>query len=357
MIRSVRAQSGRSRRSGVGRALVQLALSVGALCGCAPQAEAPARVPRQETRSDGLVCKGLLDHFLGLPASLAGKAAARTEAGSVPLTGRWWIRGCSTSADDGALSLHLSGPGWYWVDMDQGDVALHQQVPFELEAQLWGTFRAAYSDGVVSFWFDPTREPKVTLVASSDLNVEGSSVWGSFLRALPFFPIRSLTAQELSKSASSALRDNLGRGATVTYDIVRGQSDMALGKLGLGKTPVRPFSDGSAWLTNDRLLLPPVATQVLGPIEPLERRALDVDIERGRGIAYRALCIADMPAALAHVMSGTPEDIPRARLLASETITGAGSHRIELHVTQCPFYLVLSSADAATALAAVRVQG
>jgi hypothetical protein len=116
------------------------------------------------------------------------------------------------------LEVHLDGPGWYWIDFEEGDFQLHQQVPFELGADIVGGVRFVYSGGVASFWFSPTREPEVTVEVSTELELQGSTLWGSVLRRIPFVPIDRMTAERLSKSAASAFAAQIQRGVTVTYE-------------------------------------------------------------------------------------------------------------------------------------------
>lgn len=269
------------------------------------------------------------------------------------------MRGCELDLSrDGVgrkeLKIHLDGPGWYWVDFDEGALELHQQVPFDLSADVFGTIRFAYSEGVASLWFEPTREANVHVKASSELELHGSTPWGSILRRIPLLPIRRMTADRLSDSAASAFGTQIQRGITVTYDLAKGQADMALGVLRLGETPRRVFEDGTAWIENDRLYLPSEATQVFGPLEPLP---LDVDVvvERGPGIEYRALCTRDMAPHFDEVASGKANHIPKNVLAGSGSLAGPGAHSTRLTIEACPYYLIVSSAQRETTVVAFRL--
>lgn len=322
-------------------------------CGGSPSTPAPrAPEPRASAaRPEGWLCRSLVGQFVALPAE-AGAGAAEA---SPPSAGRWWIRGCSLSLEGGQLRLRLSGPGWYWVESRGEDLMLRQQVPFELGTDVVGTIRTAYRGAVGSLWFEPSSEPEVHLAASADLELRGASAWGAVLMHVPFLPVRAKTAERLSKSAEEAFRVRLRRGLTVTYEPFRGQADMSLGQLAPGETPRRPFHDGLAWITNERLLLPVAATHVFGPLEP-GPLSLDARIERGPGLVYRALCVRDMARRLGAVAAGRPERIPAAELVASGSITGGGAHAAELTVHACAYYLVISSAPGATTLAALRLR-
>jgi hypothetical protein len=334
-------------------ACLALAATV-ASCGAAPAAETPPPAISTPSGSSNWVCRGLAGHFLGLPA------AAPEGEGPAPVTGRWWLRGCELGLIRGLagrkeLQIHLEGPGWYWIDFDEGDFELHQQVPFELSADIVGTVRFGSSGSVLSLWFEPTQAANVRVEASTDLELHGATAWGSLLRRVPLLPIRRLTAQRLSKSATAAFGAQIRRGMTITYDLAKDQADMALGLLRPGETPERWFEDDSAWIENDRLLLPARATQVFGPLEPVPL-LLDVVVQRGPGIRYRALCTREMPARLDDIATGAPERIVAAQLVANGTIVGSGSHSAKLVVTTCPHYLVVSSAGAETALVALRLR-
>jgi hypothetical protein len=286
--------------------------------------------------------------------------SAAQDAAGAALSGRWWVRGCELGLQSGAsgqreLTLHLDGPGWYWVDFEETHLELHQQVPFALSADIAGTLRFAYSRGVASLWFQPTRAAQVRVSASTDLQLHGATVWGSLLRRVPLLPVRQLAAERLSDSAAAAITAHLQRGITVTYDLSKGQADMTLGQLGSGETPRRVFEDGSAWIENDRLALPHGATQVFGPLPPTPLE-LDIVVERGAGIAYRALCTRDMPSEFDELARGTPEAIASRVLLDSGELLGAGPHSTLLRIERCPYYLVVSSAGQAGSVVALRLR-
>lgn len=329
----------------------------GVLAGCTGTrpAESPAAVASEPARSTNWVCRGLVDRFLGLPG-----VAARSAPSPAPVVGRWWVRGCELRLTRGGapkkeLEVHLEGPAWYWVDFEGNDLELHQQVPFYLSADITGSVRFAYSGGVASLWFDPTREADVEVRASTDLELHGANAWGSLLRRIPLLPVRQMTADRLSERAASAFTAELARGLTVTYDLGKGQADMALRELRLGETPRRAFEDGASWVENDRLLLPGNATQVLGPLDPVP---IDIDVvtERGPGIAYRALCTKDMPAHWQDVAAGKPQRIPDRKLVATGTITGSSARSVALGGGHCPYYLVISSATPETTVVALRLR-
>jgi hypothetical protein len=319
----------------------------------APSFPERAALPRKEQPSSW-VCRQLADRFLGLPSTAQGD-----EATPAPLAGCWWVRGCQLGLAQGLssekeLTLQLEGPGWYWVDFEEGHLELHQQVPFELSADIAGTVRFAFAQGVASLWFYPTRPAEVHVTASSQLHLHGATAWGSLLRRVPFLPLRRLAAERLSDSAAAAIAAQIERGITVTYDLARGQSDMSSGILQQGETPRRVFEDSAAWIENARLSLPEGATQAFGPLDPVPLD-LYVVVERGPGVAYRALCTRDMPSQLARVAAGRPDDIPTPLLLQSGQLLGAGAHSAALRIERCPYYLIVSSAAEGASRVALRL--
>jgi hypothetical protein len=253
------------------------------------------------------------------------------------------------------LRVRLQGPGWYFVDKNDGNLSLHQQVPFDLSIELAGRLNVMAADGVYSVWLNPDRDPRVDLQVSKDLDVRASSAWGSVLQAMPLLPVRSMAADRFSESASEALRTKLREGATVTYDVAAGQADATLGRLGVGQTPENAFQDRVPWLINDRLSLEDSAVHVVGPITPGPTR-LDVTVERGAGVAYRALCAQDMDKDYAALARGDAASIAPNPQLANGTVSGLGKHTSDFRVDNCNFYLVISALERADTLVSLRVR-
>jgi hypothetical protein len=335
-------------------ALVALALLVSG-CAVAASRKSTLAGSTDAARSDGSpLCEGLTERFVGLPSAVD---ANRSEGQIPPLAGSWWIRRCTTERHGTALAVRLEGPGWYWVEASESGIRLEQQVPFALRTEVTGTFKAGYRAGLASLWFKPTEEAHVELEASNDLELHGDNAWGSVVRRLPLLPVRSLVAESLSRQASAAIRTRLRNGATVTYELLGGQSDVALGQLDAGEKPQHPFDDGAPWLANDRWMLAPAAAQVLGPLEPASDLSLDFVVESGPGVVYRAVCKDGMAENLGAVMNGTPERMGPRALVAEGKVLGTGKHESRLNASACPFYVVLSTAGNATTLAALRVRG
>jgi hypothetical protein len=282
--------------------------------------------------------------------------AAETSPGAGALAGRWWIRTCASAVHGQKLSLRLQGPGWYFVDQNGPDLSLHQQVPFNLAIEVDGRLDADLSEGVLSLWLLPDREPRIELRASSDLDVRAASAWGAFLRWMPLIPVRTMAAERFTDAAVSALRIQLRDGATATYDFGSGQQDAALGRLAVGQTPERAFHDRTPWLVNDRLQLDDAAVHVMGPIAPGPTR-LDVDVQQGAGLTYRAVCDHNLDENYAALAAGRANDIPDRDVVANGTVTGPGAHTTDFVVPDCKFYLVVSGVRGSQkTLAALRVR-
>ena len=324
-----------------------------AALGCATQVPKPLPPPIPRSTDDSLVCKHLEDHFIGLPAkSKTGRAAPTAPT---PFTGRWWVRSCSAVRQGGALELQLRGPGWYFVDDAEGGLALHQQVPFELELELDVRPHAQVSEGIVSLWLEPSKQPRIEVSVAGELDVQGRSAWGQLLRAMPFSPVKRLAAKRFTDAATLTLRYELREGATFTYEMWSGQADATLGKLPPGELPHHSFDDGEPWLANERVLLAEGGSQVIGPLAAGVRQ-LDVQVERGAGVGYSTVCTADMAQSYPAIASGKTSDVPGRDPKTSGSLAGAGEHSAALRVDRCSFYLLLTGLRGSETLAAVRVR-
>jgi hypothetical protein len=299
-----------------------------------------------------LICKAVTDRFIGIPGLDDGVAVTQGKA----LRGSWWVRGCSAKSVANGIRLRFEGPGWYFLDRRDRDFELRQQVTFTLGIELEGAPELSVDHGVASLRFEPKATPEVDLQVTRNLSVHPTSAWGSFVTLMPVVSVRARVAQQLSAVAISALRSKLRDGATATYELTSGQHDVALGKLPAGQTPQTAFNDNIPWLVNERVFLPPNATQVLGPIDPGPAR-LDARIEEGTGLTYRTVCKADMSAEYAAIASGHLERLSPRVAAENGTLRGVGEHSAILRVDQCKFFVVLATLDDSTTVAALRVRG
>jgi hypothetical protein len=298
-----------------------------------------------------VVCNAVMDRFVGIPALEDETTAAQAKA----LSGRWWIRGCSTKVVASGIRVQLEGPGWYFVDQRDSDFELRQQVSFTLGVALEGRVDLSVRKGVAALRFEPKTEPDVELHIARNLSVHATSAWGSLITWFPLVSVSDRAAERLSALAASALRSELREGATATYDLASGERDAALGKLPAGQTPQPAFPDGIPWLVNDRLFLPPNATQVVGPIDPGSTR-LDVRIEQGSGLAYRTVCQCDMPGDYDAIATGHLDRLPPPTSAASGALRGVGEHSAMFRVDDCRFFVVVSTLGDSTTVAALRVR-
>lgn len=333
----------------------QLSALLVVLCGACAAAPPPVAAPvRADGVSDGSpLCRAVMNRFVGLPA-WSGDSAAANAADANALVGRWWIQSCTAQRVASGLRVRLSGPGWYFVDQRDRDFALREQLPFTLRVELEGSPELTVTNGVAALRLAPGASPKVDLRLDAAPNVRATSAWGSLLSVVPVVSVRDLAAQRISTVAANVLRDELSRGATATYTFGSGQSDVALGELRPGHVPEHAFSNGPRWLVNDRLFLPPTGTQVVGPIDPGPTR-IDVRVERGSGLSYRAVCQADMPAAYAAIAGGQVSALPAQS--AAGTVVGLGDHAQAFTVSECKFFIVLRTLGESTTVAALRVRG
>ena len=316
--------------------------------------ETPAVSPNRSSglSDDSLICKAVMDRFVGLPGLADGTTGTQVKA----LSGRWWIRGCSAKPVANGVRVRLEGPGWYFVDQRDSDFELHQQATFTLGVELEGSPELKIANGIASLWFDLKTPPEVEINVARDLSVHPTSAWGSLVGLVPLVSVRARAAERLSTLAVSALRTSLREGVTATCDLASGQRDMALGRLPPGQTPRAAFQDGIRWLVNDRLFLPPAATQVVGPIDPGPTR-LDARIERGSGLAYRTVCENDMPADYEAIASGHLDRLRTRPSGADGTLSGLGDHSAIFRVDECKFFVVVSTLSDSTTVAALRVRG
>lgn len=327
--------------------------------GCTPGALTPPLQWQPSTASlatsfdSSLVCQSLAGQAVGLPMTTR-LPWVDAERAPVATAGRWWVRRCSAKAEGPELEIRIDGPGWYWVDQAANGLRVKQQVPFELGLVLVGRLREGIEFGVLSLWFEPTLEPTVELETPSELEVSSDGAWGTFLRWVPGVSPARRAAQRFHDELAQAFGSHLRGGATFTYALASGQPDATLGLLQPGKTPTHPF-DEETWSVNDRVLLAPEGTQVVGPIEP-GKRQLNVIVERGPGLTYRALCESSFRHHYQAIRSGALAKVPDAAWVTRGTVEGYGERTEPLRVSSCRYFLVISSSKDEYALAGILVR-
>jgi hypothetical protein len=248
---------------------------------------------------------------LALPGEISGTAT------SSAALGRWWIRGCEFGTIDGELHVSLRGPAWFWVEHDTPPFRLRQYVYARIRAELSGRLdpRVGFRDGVVSFRLEPMRS-SVVVEPVGDIRPRPSGAWASVLRVLaaplPTLNVDDQVRERLRSAAVRRFQVALQSGATIVYDMARDQPDFALGSLPDGVVPEHPFDDGLPWLANERIAAIDGGVHVLGPFPSQQALALDADLTRGAGVAWRAVCAADLERAFAGVEHGEPGRITAA---------------------------------------------
>jgi hypothetical protein len=245
------------------------------------------------------------------------------------------------------VRLHVAGPAWYWVDDAQDGVRLQQEVALAVETTLTGSFEFGMRHSVASLWFRPDADADVRIEPIGDIDLRGDTVWGSLLRRLPFVPVESNVRERIAEEGSAELQAELRHGFTITYDIRKGQADAALGILPRGQVPMHPFADSSAWQANERQLLFPGSGHVTGPLAPGAVIPIDLRVERGQGLTYRAVCAEE----LAPTHPRTSE-----QAAAGGEVTGGGLHHVELNGLGCPWYLVTTTLGSEASLVSLRVR-
>lgn len=335
-------------------------LAVGAVWGCAggelPAPSTPALVGELVPPSsvdDSTLCKNLADRFIGLPSP--SPPTTTGEERIAASAGRWWVRKCSARAHGPELEIRLAGPGWYWVDETGSGIRVAQQVPFELSIAIIGQMHEGITDGIFSLWFELSAEPQVRVSSPPALHTQADDAWGDFLSVVPGVAPEKRAAERFNRTLSEAFAARLRTGATLTYDIASGQVDATLGRLAPGKMPPHPFEDEPNWIVNDRMLLAPSASQVMGPIEPGELR-LNVIVEHGPGLAYRAICEGALRDNYADIAEGAVSRVPATAWAATGAVEGLGERTASLRVERCRFYLVAWTSRPAPTLAAIRVR-
>ena len=327
-------------------------LAAGLVVACSTPEPAASPNRLNGTSDDSLICKAVRDRFVGIPGLEDGPTGTQSQA----LRGSWWIRGCSAKRVKNGIRVRFEGPGWYFLDQRDRDFELRQQVRFTLGLELEGAPELTVNQGVAALRFETKATPEVELQVTRDLSVHPTSAWGSLIGLVPMVSVRDRVAQRLSTVAGSALRNKLLEGATATYELASGQRDVALGMLAQGQTPQAAFTDRIPWLVNERVFLPPSATQVLGPIDPGPTR-LDARIEQGSGLVFRTVCQADMGADYQAIASAQLDRLPTRASTAQGTISGAGEHTATFRVAGCKFFVVLATLGESTTVAAARVRG
>lgn len=308
------------------------------------------------TFDDSMVCQAIAGRFIGLPvaAQQTARAGRPLPATAALSAGRWWVRRCSAKTYGSDLKIELAGPGWYWVEETTSGIKVAQQVPFSLTVLVTGRLHTSAEAGVLSLWFVPVAEPVVRVTSPAELEVASVDVGGRVLALVPGVSPARRAAARFESGLTEAFRAHLRAGATVTYDIRSGQADATLGTLLPGEIPERPFQDEPTWSVNERLLLAPEGSQILGPI-PAGVLRINVIVEQGPGVGYRALCEEALEQSYPAIAAGVLGEVPASAWVSKGASRGLGERAITLRVA-CRSYLVVHSVDRQYTHAAIRVR-
>lgn len=370
-------------RSEPGRARGFACAFVGAMAvaGCASATPPPPATPSLPARSAAtrvdivlLLAEAIAHEFCpkvqGRFLPLSSAATDGPQAGESPVLGRWWIWDCATFTHGGVVGLRMGGPGWMWAEREEYGHTIRQYVYFRSSTTVWGVLDATFAPNphVVSLWFSPVAPAQVAAGGIGRVTASGHGVLGTTLDVVDFFTFGALidvdgrARQKVNEEAARRFREQLSRGFTITYsfagaqDIAHGQVDVGLGPLPAGMAPLRPIKDGRPWLAHERLELHNAfgAYHVLGPFEPALGADVDVDVESGNGIMYRAECAADVAQWFSVVNGGETPKLPLSRNSQTGLVSsGQATRRITLPT--CKWYLIVEASQGDTR-ASVRVR-
>ena len=306
-------------------------------------------------------CTRLRNKWIGLPSSEPSDSLSGAAQGLAPITGRWLIRDCAQDVVGQSLHIRLGGPGWQWTDRAAKGFRVTQYVYFAASVELQAALDVGYdpTTRVASVWLTPIDPVGAHVEALGEVNAHAESVAAGFIGA--FGTLIGSNPDQIARAqvgtlGAEQMRARLGQGATLTYDTTTGQFVLLLGPLPNGVAPQRPFSDAQKWLANEREVLYPAGFQVVGPFEPTSQATIDVIVEEGPAVTYRAICAHEATDALDAILAG--------RVVANQTQTGAGviqsgrRYAMTFAPPPCPWSLIMSAPYApATAVLLVRSVG
>jgi hypothetical protein len=309
-----------------------------------------------DAAADGRTCDKVRDRFVGLPVE-GGPTGAM--AAMTPIGGRWWIRGCAVAREGTRLRLRLAGPAWYRVDHEEDGFSVHQDVYFNVDAQMTGALDIGYDPvaRLASLWFTPTQDADVRIEPLARINLHAETPGAFLLKMFTFGLVPSAVARaEVVSKGEENFRRRLDSGVTITVamDLNRNnQVDLLVGQLARGQAPLRPFTDGAPWLLNEREALFLGGAQVAGPFPP-QATVLDAVVEQGAGADYALVCARDVQLAFNNVSVGASPDFPPAAVFMRGQVTRGALQSAPISVP-CPWYLVSTTRDA-NAVVAIRIR-
>jgi hypothetical protein len=347
--------------------ITSLAMCLRVLAGCGNTATSLPQPPARSAAADaefrqlmldvatsGKSCESLRERFIGLPMEGSPGGIA---AGATPIAGRWWVRDCSVTREADGLRLRLTGPAWYRVDRDVGGFSVHQDIYFNVDAQMMGGLEIGYDPSLrlASIWFTPIKESEVEIEPLAPINARPETV-GAFLVdvfSLGLLP-RAVARSRVVSEGEQQFRSRLNGGVTLTLDLQQDyQIDMLLGQLARGQAPLRPYTDRIPWLINERQALAFAAVQVAGPF-PAQNTTLDAHVERGAGADYACVCQHDLTMSFNGLAIGAPPRVPPSAIFARGQMP-FGVPVSAAVSAPCPWYLVTTT-RAPEAIVKIRIR-
>jgi hypothetical protein len=298
----------------------------------------------------------LRNKWIGLPT--AEQKLSGAAQGLAVLSGRWFVRDCAQDIVERSLRLRIAGPGWQWVDEEQGDFHVQQYVYFAASVDLQASLDVAYDGrtGIASMWLTPVEQVGAKVDALGTVSAHPETLPASIEGAVG--PVVGLDPDDIAQAragmvGAEQMRLRLTGGATLTYDTRVGQLDFIVGQLPNGVAPLRPFAGTEKWLMNERQGLYPGGFQIAGSFEPTSEALLDVVVERGPGIQYRSVCAPDAQRAFDTAILGGPSNAARGD--GSVWVPAGSRYQARLLPPPCPWALV-TAASAGSAAVAVQLR-
>lgn len=303
------------------------------------------------------ICDRAIGGFIGLPGEESSEGA---DGGRDPSVGRWWIRRCEASVNDGRLRVAFGGPGWTWLDRESMGFRVHQYLRFDASASFSASLRVGY-DGrtrIASVWLRPEPGVSARVEPQGLVRAEATGLFSSMLGGILDLTGNSphdQARQTVTDEGSQRLIDRLQSGFTVTFLLDTEQMDFMLGQLPRGVAPRRPWdADATTWLINERSAVWPGGVDVLGPI-PADAGAtrVDLELEQGDGAIVRRVCAPEVHQWLDAAWSGSNPRPLHGAEVAEFSSTGA-PQTVSLSALDCPALLVVTPRPGSTAPSMLR---
>lgn len=338
--------------------------------GDAEALDAEVRALVTETLTPQL-CPRLLGAWVGLPgeSNLRGRAA-----GTATSVGRWWIRRCSAQLSGDRIALSMGGSGWTWVDREAGSFRVRQYLLFDMQAAFSADVRVAYdrTRRVATLWMRPQNGVEAEVTPRGMVSPEPTGLFGRLLSGVAAATGTSVSERARAQAAemgSTQLRERLGAGLTMTYDLPHWQVDFMVGALDRGELPERPWpaTESGPWLLNQRATVWPGGLDVSGPIDGAAHGALSLDValEEGEGAVLTAVCADDLARYFDARLRDPGASVEAPRGVALTTLSaGRASDRVRLPASvagaqndhPCPLAITLATPPSSQLPARVRAR-